>query len=161
MKDVADVGEIIGDRFCLGRRRTQYAETVQSVQRRPRHSMLAYLCLRRAFARSICLRHDPPQHIHEQSRQREIRPGRIRGDMKENNETFATSLSSDQRRAVGKTRPGFVRKSCLWLGQDLTRHRHFGRSGKAEEGTALLKRRDVSWAFPRQCTPEKTSAATQ
>ncbi len=161
MKRVANAGKIVANRFSLRRRRPENAKTVQRSQRRPHGSMLPDLRLSGALPGGVGFRHDPAQHIDEQTRQRQIRPSRISGHMEQHDETLAAPLGGDQRRPVSETRPGFLRKSRLRLGEHLTGHRHLLGSGKAEEWAAGLERRDVPWALPGQCAAEQASPAAK
>src|ERR1700722_16879490 len=161
MKRVTYAGKIIANRFSLRRRRPENAKTGQSPQGRSHGSVVADLSLSGAPAGGVGLRHDPAQHIDEQTRQRQVRPGRISGHMEQHDETLAVALGGDQRRPVSETRPGFLRKSSLRLGEHLTGHRHLLGSGKAKEWAAGLERGDVPWALPGQCAAEETSPAAK
>ena len=153
MKLVADTRKIIANRFSLRRRRAENAKAGQRAHGRSHGSMLPDLSLSGALAGDVGLRDDPAQHIDEQTRQWQVRPGRVGGHMEQHDETLAAALGGDQRRPVSETRPGFLRKSSLWLGEHLTGHRHLLGSGKAKEWAAGLERRDVPWALPGQCAP--------
>ena len=102
-----------------------------------------------ALTRRVRFRHDPAQHIDEQTRQGKIRPGGVSGHMEQHYEALAAPLGGHERRPVRKTRPSFLRSSSLRLGKHLTGYRHLARSGKAEEWTARLERRDMLSGSPR------------
>jgi hypothetical protein len=54
------------------------------------------------------------EHLHEQSRQGQTRPIRVRGDMEQDDAALPQSRPRDERRTVGQRRDGAVRK--LWIG---------------------------------------------
>src|SRR5258707_9094170 len=147
MKRVPHPGKIIANRFSVRRWRPENAKTGQRAHGWSRGSMLPDLFLSGAFARGVGFRDDSAQHIDEQTRQWQVRPSRISGHMEQHDETLAAALGGDQRCPVSETRPGFLRKSSLWLGEHLTGHRHLRGSGKAKERAAGLERRDVPWAL--------------
>ena len=151
MKRVANAGKVIANRFGLRRRWTENAETGQRAQRRPNRSMLPDLRFRGTLSRRVGFRHDPAQHIDEDTRQRQIRPGGVGGHVEQDDETFAAPLSGDERGSVGETRPRLLRQSRLRLGEHLTRHRHFVRRRKAKERAAGLECGDVPRGLPGQC----------
>ena len=55
-------------------------------------------------------RHQPAQHVDIESRQRQRRPARPGGDVEQHDPAFALRPGGDQRRAVGKPRPGCDRR---------------------------------------------------
>ena len=109
----------------------------------------------------VGFRHNPAQHIDEQTRQGKIRPSGVGGHVEQHYEALATPLGGHKRRPVRKTRPSFFRDSRLRLGKHLTGYRHFARSGKTEEWAARLKRRDMFGGLPGQSAAEQPPAATK
>ena len=123
--------------------------------------MRADLGFRGALARRIGFGHDSTQHVDEQARQRQIRPGRVGGDVEQHDEAFAAPLGGDERGAVGEARPGLLGQSGLRLGEHLARNGDFVRRGEAEEWAARLERRDMLGRFPGQRAAEQASAAAK
>ena len=105
--------------------------------------------------------HDSTQHLDEQARQRQIRPGGVSRHMEQHDETLPAPLGGDERRPVSETRPGLLGKPSLRLGEHLTRHCHFIRRGKAKERADGFEGRNVLRALPGQCAAEQASAAAK
>ena len=103
----------------------------------------------------------PAQHVDEQPRQRQVRPGRVGGDVEEDDEALAAPRRGDERRAVGEARPGLVGEARLRLGQHLPADGHFVGDGETEKRAALLEGRDVFRGLPRQRAPEGPAAASE
>ena len=103
----------------------------------------------------------PPQHVDIETRQRQRRPGRARGDVEQHQPAIAAMLGRHQRRAVGKPRPGAVGEIDRRLGQHLARHRHVGRNAQAAEWTGIRKAREVLRLGPGERAAEIASADAQ
>ena len=135
MRGVGDPGIIGRDRPRGHRRRPEDAEAVERA--RGRRGRLARGGVRPGRVlvgrRRAGERDDLAQHVDEQPRQREIRPGRVGGDVEQHDEALAAPVGGDQRRAVGEARPGLGGEARLGLGEDLPRDRDLGRRGEAEE----------------------------
>ena len=84
------------------------------------------LCRRRLalIARQL---HDAAQHLDEGAGDRQVRPGRLGRDVEQDERALAARRAGDQRRAVGKARPGALGDVGRGFGQHLPRHGHLGR----------------------------------
>ena len=124
---------------------------------------LAGLRRRVAFGRrrGLRLRDDPAQHVDEQAGHRQVRPGRVGGDVEEHDQPLAAPLGGDERRAVGEPRPGLVGEAGVRLGQHLPGHGHLVGRGEAEERARRVERRDVLRRLPRERAAEQAAAAPQ
>ena len=85
--------------------------------------MLSGFRLRRFGLRSgLC--YDPAQHIDEKSREGQIRPGRVGGDVEEHDEALAAPARRHERRAIAEVRPDLVGEGGVRFGQHLARDGH-------------------------------------
>ena len=135
-----------GERFGLGRRRAERAETVENPQRRQKSFRRR---ARRGFGDDAGAIDDPLEHFDEQAGQRQVRPARVRRDMEQDQASRPALLGGDQRRAIGEPRPGLGGQALVRLGQDLARHRDFGRRRQAEERAGFVERSQRLGPVPR------------
>ena len=141
----------------LGRRRRvlEEAEAVEHLQgrqhlgrgRRVRRAALAVADQRLAGAARAAEAGDAAHHLHEQARQRQVRPVRVGGDMEEDHLAVAALGRGDQRRAVLQARPhlhlgpepGRIGQHLL-VDQHLGRRRQSGEQAVVAEGCQRLRR---------------------
>ena len=71
--------------------------------------------------------HDAAQHLDEAAGDRQVRPCRLRRDVEEHQRALLAPRAGDQRRAVGKARPGALDDVGGRLGQHLPRDRDLAR----------------------------------
>ena len=95
-----------------GLRRCERAEAVEHARGRERFAHAVGVRLFGVHARSRERDH-ALEHVDERTRQRQIRPARIGGDMKENDHALAALRAGDERRAVGERGPGALAKFRL------------------------------------------------
>ncbi len=81
--------------------------------------------------------------------------------MKHHDEAFAAALEGDERRAVGKPRPGALGKPRIGLGENLARHRHVLRDRQAEEGARLVEGREALGLLPGHGAAEHAPVAAK
>ncbi len=87
---------------------------------------------RRSSQRAQC--RDPPQHLDEQARHRQVRPVGVGGDVEKHDLAFAASRRGDERRAILEPRPHFhVRRQQCGIGENLALDRYVGRDGETGE----------------------------
>ena len=89
MARVAGAGEIGADRRGLGRRRPERAEAVEGAIGRARRLAARLLGGARLGRRRPGAGDDPAQHVDEKAGQRQVRPGRVGGDMEEDDQALA------------------------------------------------------------------------
>ena len=102
---------------------------------------------------------DAPEHFHEQTRQRQVRPVGIGGDVEEDHLAIAALGGRDQRRAVLQARPHLhVGAERAGIGQHLLGDQHFGRHGQSGKQPFVAERRQRLRRRPRQRAAERASA---
>ena len=106
-------------------------------------------------------RDDALEHVDERAGDRQVRPARVGGDVKQHDEALAAPRRGHQRRAVGERRPGAVGQAGVRLGQHLPRHRHVVRHRHAVERAFARERRELLRLLPRERAAERASAAAQ
>ena len=141
------------DRLSGRRRRAQHAGAVQRQGGRQQPCVVGHRHAGRAG-------HQPAQHIHEQARQRQIRPVGVGRHVEQHHLAPAHAGCGHQRRAVGQPRPG-LRGGVGWVGQDLPVDAHLGRDAQARERRAVRKRRQMGRLAPRHRTPQLAVAGQQ
>ena len=95
-------------------------------------------------------RDHPAQHVDEQARERQVRPGRVGGDVEEHDEALAALVGGDDRRAVGERGPGLVGEVAVGLGEDLAADAEIGRHGQTEERALAGEGREGARRVPGQ-----------
>ena len=104
---------------------------------------------------------DLVQHIDEETGKRQVRPGRVRRDMEQNDHALAVLRGGHQRRAINEMRPGLSRYVGIWLGQNLAAHRHLARHLEADEGALRIEGRQPLRRLPRQRAAKHAPAPPQ
>ncbi len=80
------------------------------------------------------MRDQPPEHVHEQARQRQVGPIGIRRDVEQHDAAGALGCLGHQRRAVRQRRPGMRCQIRTGLGQHLTGNGNLTGNPKPGEG---------------------------
>ena len=130
-----------GDRLRIRARRAEHAETVERSERREDARVAGGDRPPRSAARA-----DSPDMAQmrfsmstKKPGDRQIRPARIRVDVKQHDQPLAAPLGGDERRAVGKPRPGLLHEAGVGLGEHLTLHADILRRRQAVEGRGRSK----------------------
>ncbi len=97
-----------------GRGVLQPAEAVEQLDRRQRGFAGA--------ADALAEAHGAAEHADEESREREVGPGRAAGRMDEDEPALAAALAGDERRSVAQARPGLADEIERRFGEDLARY---------------------------------------
>ena len=154
---VGDLGG--GDGLRRRRRALEQAEAVEHLQRRQHVDgrrcvggrALGVVGERVARPARAAETGDPPQHLHEQARQREVRPVRVGGDVEEDHLAVAAPCGRDQRRAVPETGPDLdVGPEPGRVGQHLLVDQHLGGAVSARQTDCRRRRVRAAAASPRR-----------
>ena len=122
---------------------------------------LGFLIVGLGDVRGARERDDALEHVDEASGERQIRPARVAGNVKEYDQTLAAPRAGHERRTVGKRRPRAFGQSRIRLRQDLTRHRHVVRHRHSAKGTLPRKACERLRFVPTQAAAEDAAAAPQ
>ena len=151
MIGVGAAGEVRRHRPRGRRRRAECAEAVEHAARRQRLRARPSAPTRSAFAGRVpASADDALEHVDEGAGERQVRPARVGGDVKQHDHALAAARGGDQRRAVGERRPGAVGQAGVRLGQHLPRHRHVVRHRHAVERAFARERGELLRLIPAQ-----------
>ena len=117
------------DRPGGGLGRAERAETVQRFHGRK----AGVVCFRHA-GNPGRKRNKAAQHVHEQARERQVRPIGIRRGVEQHHPAEAAAGMGHQRGAIRQPRPGGLGEAGIGLGQHLAGHAHLGRHAQPGEG---------------------------
>ena len=112
-------------------------------------------------ARGAGERHGPPQHIDEDAGDRQVRPGRIGGDVEQDDQAAPAPRRGHQRRAVGERCPGAFRQLSVRLGQHLARDRHVVGHREIVERPFAREAAELLRLLPGKRAAEHAAAAPQ
>ena len=155
---VAEVGrQRLGGRG----RRPERAETVEDVQRRHRLRLGFAGDARPRLGRVAGHVDDPPQHLDEGARHRQVGPAHVSADMKQADNALAAMFAGDQRRAVFQRRPALGRQHRIRFGEHLAVDGDVLRHWETRERSVGGEAGEVLRLFPGQAAAEAAAAAAQ
>ena len=152
----------IGARHRAGSRGRRDVDAIAVEGQSGSHGLVLRIAgLRIRIARRAGQRDDPAQHVDEEARQGQVRPGGIGGDVEEHDHPVAALVGGHDRRSVGQRGPGPRLQVAVGLGEDLAADADLVRHGEAEEGALAGERREGLRGVPGEGAAEAAPAAAQ
>ena len=160
-----DTFEPGGNRRCVWRRGTKDTEAVEAPARREGRGfkhLRPGAGLRVRILRGLRRQsNDFAQHLHEQSRNRQVGPCRVRRDMEQYDQSLALPRRGHERRSIRKPRPGLGREPGVRFGKHLARDGYLVGDGQAKKWALAVEGRKFFRGIPGHCAAQHAAAPAQ